>query len=441
MPKVTRPQRTLARETVVAGVGYLSGSNVSVRFRPARPGTGVEFVRVDLPDQPSVPAHIRHVVPRERRTAIQRGEAVVEMVEHVMAALAGLRIDNCRVEIDAPETPGCDGSSRAFVEALTRAGTVEQAAPREVFVIGRPITTRQGNARLSARPGEMERLVLSYDLDYGPSSPIGRQSLSVEITPESFQSELAASRTFLLADEADALKRSGIGAHATEADLLVFGPEGVVGNSLRFPDECVRHKVLDLLGDLSLLGKDVAGHISARRSGHSLNAELVRELLAEAERDGSTPDPTRHASLDIRGVMGVLPHRYPFLLIDRVLEIQGERRVLALKNVTCNEPFFAGHWPGRPVMPGVLILEALAQAAGILIAQWTDPASHVAMIVGIDAVKIRRAVVPGDQLYLEAVSKRVRSRMTDMLCTAKVGDQVAAEASIRFVILPLESAA
>lgn len=277
-----RKQHTIAREGAVRGVGFLTGADVSVRFRPAAEGAGIVFRRVDLPGGPSVPAHVKYVVPRSRRTAIERGDARVEMVEHVMAALSGLQIDNCLVEIDAGETPGCDGSSRAFVEALTACGTVAQDAPRERLVIREPVTVSDQGATLTARPGS-EDLALSYHLDYGPNNPIGRQDLTVPLSPDTFRDELAASRTFILAEEAEGLRQAGLGNRITEADLLVFGPEGPIGNPLRFSDECVRHKILDLVGDLALAGMDVIGHVEGERSGHMLNARLVRALLDATE--------------------------------------------------------------------------------------------------------------------------------------------------------------
>jgi UDP-3-O-[3-hydroxymyristoyl] N-acetylglucosamine deacetylase / 3-hydroxyacyl-[acyl-carrier-protein] dehydratase len=441
MATARRPQRTIAREAGVRGYSFLSGVDVRLRFRPAEADTGVVFVRADLPGRPGVPAHVRHVVPRPRRTTLQCGDATVEMVEHVLAALAGLRVDNCVVELDAAETPGCDGSSRAFVEALAAAGAVEQGRPRAALAIERPVTVRDGQATLTAHPGDGEGLVLSYHLDYGRDTPIGSQSLFLDVSPESFRDELAASRTFLLEQEAQAMRRAGIGTRTTESDLLIFGPDGPINNALRFPDECVRHKILDMVGDLALAGKDLIGHVVAHRSGHQLNAELVRQLLAGVEAGGAEPTPADAAAMDIQAIARVLPHRYPFLLVDRVLELEPGRRVLALKNVSSNEPFFPGHWPGRPIMPGVLIVEALAQAGGILIADWADPARNVALIASIDGVKIRRPVVPGDQLRLEVFGLRTKGRMAAVRGTARVGDQVAAEAKIRFVLVPAGQAA
>lgn len=435
-----RLQRTIARETEVRGVGFFHGYDVALRFRPAEADTGVVFIRTDLPERPSVPAHIRHVIPRQRRTTIQQGEATVEMVEHVMAALAGLRIDNCLIEIDAPETPGLDGSSQAFVEALNEAGAVELDRERETLVIERPVTVREGQATLTAHPGDGESLVLGYHLDYGRHTPIGAQSLFVDVSPESFRKELAPSRTFLLEKEAVALRQAGIGSRASEADLLIFGTGGPIGNSLRYPDECVRHKILDMVGDLALLAKDIRGHVVAHRSGHQLNAALVRKLLEAVERQrGRSAVPG--SSLEICEIMKILPHRYPFLLVDRVVEHERGRRVLALKNVTVNEPFFQGHWPGRPIMPGVMIIEALAQSAGILIADRHHPLDCAVLIAAIDDVKIRRPVVPGDQLYIEVVALRLKERTAHVQATARVGDKLAAEATIKFVVTEGEQAA
>lgn len=439
-----RSQQTIAREVGLRGISFIEGRDVELRFRPAEADTGIVFVRTDLPELPSVPAHVKYVIPRQRRTTIQRGEAVVEMVEHVMAALAGLQIDNCRVEIDGPETPGCDGSSLAFVEALSTAGIVTQDKPRDLVVIDRPITVREGNSVLTAHPGDAEKLVLTYNLDYGKQTPIGAQSLFVEISPQNFRDELASSRTFLLEAEAEAMRQAGIGPRTTAADILIFGREGVIDNKLRYADECVRHKILDLVGDLALLSKDLAGHVVAHRSGHSLNAALVRKLLHGIDESTTLPppEPAPLPLMDIGAIMKILPHRYPFLLVDRVLELEPGKRIKAIKNVSCNEPFFTGHWPDKPIMPGVLILEALAQTAGLLISRHpTSMVDPLAMIVSIDAVKIRKQVTPGDQLVLEVVKARIKERTAHVACRATVEGQIAAEAKIRFVIFEKSQAA
>ncbi|QEH37964.1 UDP-3-O-[3-hydroxymyristoyl] N-acetylglucosamine deacetylase [Aquisphaera giovannonii] len=436
-----RLQRTLARTTEVRGIGFFHGGDVAVRFHPAEADSGLVFARSDLEGQPSVPARVQYVVPSQRRTTVEDGPARVEMIEHVMAALAGLRIDNCRIEIDGPECPGCDGSSRAFVEAFDQAGIVEQDAPRQALVLERSSTVREGDALLAAHPGSAEGLTLSYHLDYGADSAIVNQSYLVDLTPASFRREIAPSRTFLLEAEAHALQAAGIGRRATPADVLIFGPDGVVGNSLRYPDECARHKILDMVGDFALLGMDLHGFVVAHRSGHHTNASLVRRLLQGLEKEQElVPRPPtlpfrEDGTLDIQGIASILPHRYPFLLVDRVLKVNAGRSLVAIKNVSANEPFFQGHWPGRPIMPGVLIIEAMAQAGGVLVAATVDPGARVALLASVDQVKLRRPVVPGDQLRIEVSAERIKPTSASVTAVARVDDAIAAAAKIRFVLV------
>jgi UDP-3-O-[3-hydroxymyristoyl] N-acetylglucosamine deacetylase/3-hydroxyacyl-[acyl-carrier-protein] dehydratase len=441
MLRATRAERTLARTAEVRGFGFFHGADVTLRFSPADACTGIVFVRTDLPDQPAVPARIENVTPSQRRTTIKRGAAVVEMIEHVMAALSGLQIDNCLVQLDAGECPGCDGSSQAFVDALDRAGFVEQNRMRQALIVERPVSVVEGDAILAAHPGVPGELTLSYHLNYGRGSVIPAQSQCVSLSPLSFRQELASSRTFLLELEATALRAAGIGTRATPADLLIFGPTGVVGNTPRFPDECVRHKILDMVGDLALLGFDLEGFVVAHRSGHQTNHSFARRLLEQAgEPAAAAPDnaPTPIAEngvIDMAGIMSLLPHRYPFLLVDRVLELDPGHSAVAIKNVSVNEPFFRGHWPGQPIMPGVLIVEALAQAAGVLISASVPlRPGRVVVLASLDGVKFRRPVVPGDQLRLEVSTQKIRSNVACVNGVAKVGSAVAAEARLRLVM-------
>lgn len=456
MLKSTRRQRTIARPAEVRGVGFFHGADVTIRFHPAGPDAGIVFERADLPGRPRIPAHLDSVVPSQRRTTIRSGDAAVEMIEHVMAALAGLQVDNAVVEIDAGECPGCDGSSRAFVEAIDEAGTVEQDRPRLALVVDEPMSIREGDAVLAIHPpAAAGGLTLSYHLDYGRGAPIPRQSYCLGLSADSFRRELAASRTFLLEAEADALRAAGIGVRTTEADVLLFGRDGVIGNELRFPDECARHKVLDMVGDLALVGADLHGFVVAYRSGHQTNAALGRRLLEAASArakakakananagDDGTPLPLREdGTIDIAGIMRLLPHRFPFLLVDRVIELIPRRRVVGIKNVSINEPFFAGHWPGMPIMPGVLVVEALAQTAGVLIASSIPREGKLALIAAIDAIKLRRPITPGDQVVMEVVGDRIKNQSAVVTGTARVGGDVAAEARIRFAIVDAQRAA
>ena len=274
-----RHQQTIARPAVVSGIGYWSGRDVRVEFRPGATGTGIVFVRSDLPGCPRIPAGVENRQETPRRTTLASGEAEGEMIEHVMAALAGLRIDNCEIWVSQPELPGCDGSSQPFVAALDLAGIVPQAEPRPCIEVRQVLRLGNQESWIEVRPCPGGKTVLHYELDYGGGTAIGRQSLEVTLSPEVFRKGLAASRTFVLEHEAAAMVDAGRGLRTTFRDLLVFGRDGVIGNQLRFPDECVRHKLLDMIGDLALAGCDLAGHFVAYRSGHRLNARLVRALL------------------------------------------------------------------------------------------------------------------------------------------------------------------
>ena len=281
-----RQQRTLAQPAEIEGIGFLTGALVHLRFLPAPPCTGVAFVRTDLQPRVSVPARIDQVTGTTRRTTIGRAPQQVELIEHVMAALAGLRIDNCFVELDAPEPPGLDGSARGFVAVLQAAGAVTQPVRREIWSVRESITVRQPGATLTLHPGRTGTLRVSYFLDYGPGAPIDRQMHTEELNSATFAHSLAGCRTFVLEAEATALRQQGLGSRTTSADLLIFGPQGPIENRLRFSNEPARHKLLDLIGDLALFGHDLCGHVVAYRSGHQLNAELVRALTHEMELSG-----------------------------------------------------------------------------------------------------------------------------------------------------------
>jgi UDP-3-O-acyl N-acetylglucosamine deacetylase len=284
-----RQQRTLARPAEVEGVGFLTGARVRLRFVPAPPDTGVVFVRTDLRPPLLIPARLDQVTGTQRRTTLGQPPAHVGLVEHVLAALAGLRIDNCHVELNAPEPPGLDGSARRFVDALCRAGTALQPARRVAWTVEKPVVVAHGGATLALHPAEDDEFRISYLLDYGPRSPIGRQAHTQVVTPGRFAGELASCRTFLLEEEATELRRQGLGARTTAADLLVFGRRGPIDNRLRYANEPARHKVLDVVGDLALLGHDLRGHVVAYRSGHPLNVELVRELSRELASECRAP--------------------------------------------------------------------------------------------------------------------------------------------------------
>jgi len=278
-----RTQRTIARAVSLAGFGFWSGRDVKLEFRPAEPDTGIVFVRCDLAEPVRIKARVENRLESPRRTTLRTGGASVEMVEHVMAALAGLQIDNCEVWVDEAEMPGFDGSSLPFVEALDSAGVVEQSSARPRLIVANVTRLGDDDSWVEARPSTSGGLSVKFRLDYGTGNAIGRQTLQLPVTPESFRRELAPSRTFVLQEEAEWLVSRGLGKRATYQNVLVFDKDGPLENTLRYRDECVRHKTLDLVGDLALAGCDLVGHFIAHRSGHRLNAELVRALLNEEE--------------------------------------------------------------------------------------------------------------------------------------------------------------
>jgi UDP-3-O-[3-hydroxymyristoyl] N-acetylglucosamine deacetylase/3-hydroxyacyl-[acyl-carrier-protein] dehydratase len=428
---VTRRQRTLKTVVEFVGVGLHSGDQIHTRVLPAPIGSGVEFVRTDLPDSPSIPAHISYQKQRDRRTTLQRGAASVDTVEHFLAVCSGLGIDNARVELSGPEMPGMDGSARELMRLIQQAGLVEQASEARSFRLDQPVYVRQGPATLVALPSEEPTLTLQYVASFDEPGVEGG-SFQFELSPETFEREIAPARTFCLASEVEALQKAGLGKGATRENTVVLGDPDM---KLRLPGEPVRHKMLDLLGDLYLLGAELHAHIIATRSGHATNAELVRRLvdLMEAEETGGLI--RRESGLDVREILRMLPHRYPFLLIDRVLEMDGYQRAVALKNVTINEPYFQGHFPAAPLMPGVLQLEAMAQLAGVLLLRKLEHTGKLAVLWAIDKVKLRGSVSPGDQLRIEVETMRMKDQTAQVRGTGSVAGKVVCEAVLMFTMV------
>ena len=426
-----RLQRTLRTAVEFEGLGLHSGEPIRGRALPAPLGTGVEFRRTDLADAVPVPAHIRFRSAKERRTRLQRGDVAVDTVEHLLAACSGLGVDNLTVELSGPELPGMDGSSQPFVELFKRAGFVEQRGAARTFQLDRPVYVREGDATLVALPLDQPGLRLQYIASFDePGVQAG--SFQVDLSPESFEREIASARTFCLASEVDALRAAGLGKGATAENTVVLGAPD---STLRMPDEPVRHKLLDLLGDLHLLGAELNAQVIATRSGHALNAELVRQLLDRMQVLETGGLVNRESGMEIREVMRMLPHRYPFLLIDRVLEIDGYSRAVAIKNVTINEPFFQGHFPQAPLMPGVLQLEAMAQLAGVLILRKMENTGKLAVLWAIDKVKLRGQVTPGDQLRIEVETIRMKGEIGQVRGTVSVAGRIVSEAVLTFTMV------
>ncbi|MEN6384363.1 MAG: UDP-3-O-acyl-N-acetylglucosamine deacetylase [Phycisphaerales bacterium] len=434
-----KPQKTIASEFRLSGKGMFGGQEAKVLFRPAEVDSGIVFVRKDMPEPMRIEANTKNIGQRSRRTALIKGDASIETIEHCMSCLNALEIDNIIIEVEGPELPGFDGGPIEYFKALKKSGLIELSKPQKEMTITEPVTITEGDASIYALPYPCEDLQITYDMDYTKHTGIGRQVLSCALTTDYYENNLAPARTFLLEAEALQFQSHGIGTHLSPRDILVINSDGPIKNSFRFPDECVRHKIVDLIGDIALVGRRITGRIVAYKSGHNLNQMLAKKLVQQAEQQDRVTKAGTDALLDIRRIQKILPHRYPFLLVDKIIDIDGDRMIKGVKNVTFNELFFQGHFPGTPIMPGVLILEALAQVSGLLFAQKLEHTGRLALLLGMDGVKLRKTVVPGDQLILISETSRVRSRTAVCKCQALVGDVKAAEAEIKFMLVDDET--
>lgn len=438
---MTARQTTVAREVSLTGTGLFSGEPSTLTIAPGEPGEGITFIREEDGKTAIIPALVRNVLNRPRRTCLRNGTLFVETVEHCMAALAGMHIDNAVVKVSGGsvgELPGGDGSSKAFVEMIQAAGIREQGIDVVPLIIRKPIQVSFEGATLAALPGPADQLEVIYDFEGPP--PIGRQTKSFRLGDDDFATQIAPARTFVFEEEARELQARGLGKHLSPKELLVISKTGPIDNAFRFADECVRHKVLDLIGDLFLVGRPLRGRIVAYKSGHQLNHLLARRLVEQEESHARQNLVHRDAAMDIRRIQRILPHRYPMLMVDRVLEIVGDQKATGIKNVTFNDVFFQGHYPGTPIMPGVLIVEAMAQLGGLLLSQKLEHTGKLAVLLSMDKVKMRHPVVPGDQLLLEAIAVRVKSRTGHVRCKAFVEDKMACEADIKFMLVDAERA-
>jgi len=436
-------QRTIRKERAVQGKSLHTGEEVTLTIKPAPPNSGYLFRRMDLYGKPEIKPAAENISDLVRSTTITNGNAKVHTIEHVLSALVGCGIDNAEIELDASEPPIMDGSSRPFVNLIMEAEPIEHEEDRQFWEITEPVSVTSGNRSIIALPHDGLRITCTSADDRG----IHVQHLSIDIDPETYVAQIAPSRTFTIYEEIEELLKIGkIQGGSLDSAIVIKGDKILSKEPLRFEDEFVRHKILDIVGDFSLLGKSLKAHIIAVRPGHSLNSQLVSKIIeTSAGKKGKAsvgtsprksyvlPDETE---LDIRRVLDVLPHRFPFVLIDRVLSMDGETSLTALKNVSVNEPFFPGHFPGHPVMPGVLQLEAMAQAAGILLLKKGSAEGKVAFFMSADKVKFRKPVVPGDQLIIEAVLDKVRgNKLATAKVECKVGEKVVSSASLMFSIV------
>lgn len=453
-------QRTIHRPASMSGIGLHTGNICTMTFKPAPENFGIRFRRVDLPGSPDVPADIDHVVDISRGTTIELGGARVHTVEHVMAALVGLQIDNILIELDNNEPPVGDGSAKPYVDLLLSAGFEKQKEPKDYLIIDQTVHYHNEEKKVDivALPTDDYRITVMVDY-FNPA--LGSQHTGLFDLEREFVNEFAPCRTFCFLHEVEALHSQGLikGGNLDNAIVIVdrdldegeikritdklgiresviLGGNGVINNRpLHFPNEPARHKLLDVMGDLALIGVPLKAQILAARPGHASNIEfarMIRKLYEQKKLIRKFQHERKEGVVfDINAIKRILPHRYPFLLIDKIVDFKMDEKIVGVKNVTVNEPFFEGHFPGQPVMPGVLILEAMAQTGGILLLNGTEnPGDKLVFFMGIDNAKFRRPVMPGDQLVFELTMQTRKTRVCRMSGKAFVEGHLVAEADM-----------
>lgn len=437
LPKIMEFQQTLAKPASLAGTSLHTGEKVTLTMKPAAANHGLKFRRTDLEDQPFIDADVAKVLMVERNTTLSEGSVKVYTVEHVISALTGMGVDNALIEMDANEPPIGDGSAKPYVECIKKAGIVKQNEPRKVFEIREPIHLETaGGSLITIVPDKKFRISCTQ---VGPEGRM-TQFFSLEITPETYEREIAPARTFVFYEDVKPLLDKGLIKGGSLENAVVIRDESVMSKEpMRFKEEFARHKILDMIGDLMLCGKQIMGHVIAVKPGHGPNTEMARKLKSEYVRMRSMVPtvniPHGEAVLDVNEVMQILPHRYPFLLVDRIVGFEGENKCTGLKNVSINEPFFQGHFPGHPVMPGVLQLEAMAQVASILMLRLPENQGKIGYFMSADKVKFRKPVMPGDVLFIESEITKVRRNIGCADCRCVVNGETVSQGELTFTLI------
>ncbi len=433
----TEFEQTLATFATLEGTSLHTGAKVSLTIRPAPEGHGFKFRRVDLQDQPFIDADVDKVKTVERATTLAEGSVKVHTVEHVISALTGMGVDNAIIEMDANEPPIGDGSSAPFVELIKKAGIVAQSSPRKTWEVREPMHLEtSGGSIITIVPSKTFRVSVT---NVGPDGRF-TQYFSSEVTPELYEKEIAPARTFVYYEDVKPLLEKGlIKGGSLENAVVVRGDEVMSKEALRYSNEFARHKALDLIGDLMLSGKRILGHVIAVKPGHGPNTEMAAKVKREYTKMRSLVPPINipkgEAVLDIHDVLKILPHRYPFLLVDRIIDFEGDTKCTGVKNVTINEPFFPGHFPGHPVMPGVLQLEAMAQVSSVLMLRKPENQGKIGYFMSADEVKWRRPVLPGDTLFIEAEVIKIRGSIGQTRARCLVNGEVVSEGVLKFALV------
>jgi len=437
-------QQTLNRPATFSGIGLHSGNRVNMTILPAPANSGVRFRRVDLDGKPEIEARVENVGETNRSTTLAKGNVKVHTVEHVLAALAGYGVDNAIVELDANEPPIADGSSREFCKIIQDAGIVPQAEKRETFTPTEPIEMQSGETVMTLFPYDGFKLTCTSADKQGRFT----QFYSTDVTPQTWEKELSHARTFCFYEEIEYLFKNGLIKGGSLENAIIIRDDAVLTTEpLRYNEEFVRHKMLDIVGDLSLTGRPIRGHLIAVKPSHAANCEFAKLVVTQMNKplraaQTFAPPPTKNApepmpsadgAMTIEEVMKMLPHRYPMLLVDRILKIEGNK-IVGIKNVTMNEPHFLGHFPGHPIMPGVLQLEAMAQVVGILLLKRIEAANQIAYFMSAEEVKWRKPVVPGDVLVIEIDLTKIRGKIGKAKGVCKVDGEVVSEANVTFML-------
>lgn len=430
-------QQTIAKEISLSGIGLHTGNETTITFKPAPPDHGYAFVRADLPGKPRVEVDADNVMIEESilQTALGRGEEQLHTVEHVLSAVRGLGIDNLIMEVDGNEPPVGDGSAKPYVDVLLEAGLESQDRPRHSIAITEPIWMFQDGLELAVVPSNTLEITFKINYDH---PAIGIRSASFLITPETFVKEIAPARTFCFLRDVERIRAEGKIKGGSLDCALVIGDDGFINQDLRFEDEIIRHKILDVIGDFALLGAPLKAHIVAVRSGHAFNVEFVRKI--ERTLGIKRGRPVFKVPIGHESIKKLLPHRYPFLLVDRITHVDPQTGLFAgYKSVSGNEPFFQGHFPDQAIMPGVLILETMAQVGGAGILSLPENHGKYAYLLGVDGAKFRKPVLPGDRLEVECQLKKFRKTTGVVDCVGRVDGQTVAEATLTFAIIKQEA--
>jgi len=431
---VSDKQGTIEREVEFSGIGVHTGSKTRIRLLPGEPDNGIIFRRIDLKNKPEIKAHVSNVSDTKRGITLSRGDIIIKTGEHLLACFFAYGVDNCVIEIDGEEVPIDDGSALSFSELIERAGIREQDEKKRFLKLKSPVSFSGDDTLISYYPDDEFSLIYIINFD---NPLLGTQLLKYEQNIKQFRDYIAPSRTFILYEDVERLQNAGLIKGGSVDNALVIKGDEIINNKLRHPLEFVSHKILDMLGDLCLSGMSIKGKIVALKAGHTSHIDFIKKLIYHHQMEKILSAPTDEPVIDIKEIAKYLPHRYPFLLVDKITYIgDDEEVIIGVKNVTYNEQFFMGHFPEEPIMPGVLIIEAMAQTGGVLLLSSVDnPSGKLVYFISIDNAKFRKTVIPGNCLVFRLEGLKLKTRIAHMRGFAYVGENLVAEAELKAMLV------